>query len=195
MCGSVAFYAFVCLTGLRRKEHAVARRLCEQKCDGACVAETMFNDTIKDTLGRAEALEGHEKTVTMRAGSLATTHADFFKTLVDRLEEAQNRLNELSAHLSTVAPAATHAPAACIATENFSGDVVLVAPYSHPYRTVRCRDFFKSSDSLRELLSQRWFFWKECWRGRYGRYCGLHMCVPEILQMRVTAQAWNDACM
>ena len=37
-------------TGLRRKEHAAARRLYEQTCDGASVAETLFNDTIKDTL-------------------------------------------------------------------------------------------------------------------------------------------------
>ena len=36
----------------------------------------------------------------MRAESLATTEADFFKTLLDRQEEAQKHLNELAAQLS-----------------------------------------------------------------------------------------------
>ena len=44
------------------------------------------------------------KTVTMRAESLATTEADFVKTLLDRQEEAQRHLNELSA----VTPAKHH---------------------------------------------------------------------------------------
>ena len=39
------------------------------------------------------------KTVTMRPESLATTEADFFKTLLDRQEETQKHLNELSAQL------------------------------------------------------------------------------------------------
>ena len=74
------------------------------------MAQTMLNDTIKVTLEKAEALERHVKTVTMRAESLATTDGDFFKTPVNRQEEAQNHLNSLSAQLSTVAPAANHAP-------------------------------------------------------------------------------------
>ena len=61
-----------------------ARRLFEEKCDEAFVPETMFNDTIKDTLERADALERRVTRVTMRAESLATTDADFFKTLVNR---------------------------------------------------------------------------------------------------------------
>ena len=39
------------------------------------MAETMFNDTIKDTLEKADPLEIHVKTVTMRVESLATTDA------------------------------------------------------------------------------------------------------------------------
>ena len=53
-----------------------------------------------DTLEKAEAMEKHAKTVTMRAESLATTEADFFNTLLDRQEEAQKHMNELSAQLS-----------------------------------------------------------------------------------------------
>ena len=44
-----------------------------------------------------EALEKYVKTVTMRADAFATTEADFFKALLDRQEEAQKHLNELSA--------------------------------------------------------------------------------------------------
>ena len=40
------------------------------------MAKTMFNDTIKDTLKIAEALERHAKTVTIWAESLATTDAE-----------------------------------------------------------------------------------------------------------------------
>ena len=63
--------------------------------------ETIFNGTIKDTLAKSEALEKYVKTVTMRAEALATTEADFFKTLIERQEEeAQKHLNELAAQLS-----------------------------------------------------------------------------------------------
>ena len=63
-------------------------------------AEMIFNGTIKDTLAKTEALEKHVNNVNMRAEALATTEADFFKALLDRQEEAQNHLNELSAQLS-----------------------------------------------------------------------------------------------
>ena len=39
-------------------------------------------------------------TLNKRAEALATTEADFFKALLDRQEEAQNHLNELSAQMS-----------------------------------------------------------------------------------------------
>ena len=67
---------------------------------------------MKDTLEEAEALERHVKTVTMRAEWLATTDAVVFKPLLNRQEEAQRHLNELSAQRSTVAQAANHAPKA-----------------------------------------------------------------------------------
>ena len=70
-----------------------------QKCQETAEAETIFNGTIKDTLAKTEALEKHVKTVTTRAEALATTEADFFKALLDRQEEAQKHLNELSAQL------------------------------------------------------------------------------------------------
>ena len=73
---------------------------CSQGWDGeAAEAKTIFNGAIKDTLEKAEALEKHVKTVTMRAEPLATTEAEFFKTLLDRQGEAQKHLNELSAQL------------------------------------------------------------------------------------------------
>ena len=39
--------------------------------------------------------------MTLRADSLATTDAEFHKTLLDRHEEAQNHLNALQAQLIT----------------------------------------------------------------------------------------------
>ena len=50
-------------------------------------------------LRKSEALEKHVKTVTVRAESLASTEADFSKTLLDRQQETQKHLNELSAQL------------------------------------------------------------------------------------------------
>ena len=69
-----------------------------RKCQAA-EGETIFNGTIKDTRAKTEALEKHVKAVTMRAGALATTDADFFKTLIERQEEAQKHLNELESQL------------------------------------------------------------------------------------------------
>ena len=46
-----------------------------------------------------EALEKRVKTVTMRAESLATTEADFFKTFLERYKSTQRNLNNLSARL------------------------------------------------------------------------------------------------
>ena len=54
----------------------------------------------KTLLQKTEALEKYVKTVIMRAEALATTEEDFFKALLDRQEEAQKHLNELSAQLS-----------------------------------------------------------------------------------------------
>ena len=42
-------------------------------------AETIYSEAIKDTLQKTEAIEKHVKTVTLRAESLASTEADFFK--------------------------------------------------------------------------------------------------------------------
>ena len=77
-----------------------------KKCDEASVAEAMFDDTMKDTLEKSEGHERRMKTATMLVESLATTDAGFFKTLLNRQEEAQNHLDALSAQLSTVVPAA-----------------------------------------------------------------------------------------
>ena len=68
-----------------------------KKCQEVAEAEPGYSDAIKDTHEKTEALEQHAKTVTMRAESLATTEANFFRTLLDRQEETQKHLNELSA--------------------------------------------------------------------------------------------------
>ena len=73
----------------------------EEKCQETAEAEMIFNGTIKKALlQKTEALEKYVKTVTMRAETLATTEADFFKALIERHEEAQKHLNELAAQLS-----------------------------------------------------------------------------------------------
>ena len=83
--------------------HVVVKKKREAFCESAKMSraegETIFNGTVKDTLAKSEALEKYVKTVTMRAEALATTEADFFKTLIERQEEeAQKHLNELSQH-------------------------------------------------------------------------------------------------
>ena len=50
-----------------RERPEEARLLCQQKCLEAAETETMFNGAIQHTLEKAEALEKHGKTVTMRA--------------------------------------------------------------------------------------------------------------------------------
>ena len=50
-----------------RKE--VPRRTCDQTCNEAAVAETNFTNAMLDVLGKAQALEKHVETVTMRAAS------------------------------------------------------------------------------------------------------------------------------
>ena len=67
--------------------------------------ETGYSDAIKDTHEKTEALEQHVKTVTMRAESWATTEANFFRTILDRQEETQKHLNELSSLPSYARPA------------------------------------------------------------------------------------------
>ena len=147
------------------------------------MAETMFNDTIKDTLGRAEALEGHEKTVTMRAGSLATTGADCFKTLVDRQEEAQHLLNALVSTSEHGGPS-SHSRTSRL---HCDGEFLWRCRSRSDFSTLRtvCVNSFLKDGSFGKNAG---------WAAGRG-HCGLHMCVPEILQMRVTAQVWNDACM
>ena len=72
-----------------------------RKCQETAEAETIFNGTTKKTLlQKNEALEKYVETVTMRAEALATTQVDFFKTLIERQQEAQKHLNELAAQLS-----------------------------------------------------------------------------------------------
>ena len=73
------------------------RRTDEQKCQEATEAETILIDTTRNTVEKTDALKKHRKTVTMRAESLVTAEANFFGTLLDRQEEPQRHLNELSA--------------------------------------------------------------------------------------------------
>ena len=56
------------------------------------------------------------------------------------------------------------------------------------------KSFFKSSSSLRELFSRDGSLGERSAGGAdMGGTVAPHMCVPEIPQVRVTAQAWNDA--
>ena len=57
------------------------------------------SEAVKHTLEKTEALEKHVKTAPMRAESLATTEADFLQTLLERHEEAQRNINNLSTQL------------------------------------------------------------------------------------------------
>ena len=126
------------------------------------MAQTMLNDTIKVTLEKAEALERHVKTVTMRAESLATTDGDFFKTPVNRQEEAQNHLNSLSAQLSTVAPSSQSRTRRRLKQHSAS---------VHTIQLKVVHLFVKSSSSLCDFLSQRGSFGKGA-----GARCGRHCC-------------------
>ena len=95
--GNAAFEAIEATTQARERQEEAKLFVTSKKCQETAEAETNFNGTIKDTLAKNEALEKYVKTVIMRAEALATTEADFFKALLDRQEEAQKHLNELSA--------------------------------------------------------------------------------------------------
>ena len=56
-----------------------AKRLYDQQIAEAAEAEEIYNDSVKRTPEKTEALEKHVKTMTMRADSLAATEADFFQ--------------------------------------------------------------------------------------------------------------------
>ena len=62
-------------------------------------------NATQDVLGKAEALEKHVETVTMRAGSFFTTESDFPQTILEQHEEPWNALNVLSAQLRTAVAA------------------------------------------------------------------------------------------
>ena len=80
------------------RTHALGKqRQNEQKCQEPAEAETILIDTTRNTVEKTDALQKHRKTVTMRAESLVTAEANFFGTLLDRQEEPQRHLNELSA--------------------------------------------------------------------------------------------------
>ena len=99
--GNAAFEAMEATTQARDRQEEARFFFYEQKkCEETAEAKTIFNGTMKDTLAKTEAFEKYVKTVTMRAEDLATTEADFFKTLLERQEEALKHLNELSAQLS-----------------------------------------------------------------------------------------------
>ena len=91
--GSAAFEAMEAATQAREWQ-AETRRLHEQKRQEAADAETMYSGAIKDTLEKTGALEKDVQE------SVATTEADFYITLLDRHEDPQKHLNELSAQLS-----------------------------------------------------------------------------------------------
>ena len=147
------------------------------------MAQTKLNDTIKVTLEKAEALEKHVKTVTMRAESLATTDGDFFKTPVNRQEEAHNHMNSLSAQLSTVAPSSQSRTRRRLKQHSAS---------VHTIQLKVVHLFVKSSSSLCDFLSQRGSFGKGAGAAAVGGTVAPHVRSRNFA-VRATAQAWNDA--
>ena len=83
---------------LERQEEA--KRLCE----------TVYNEAIKSTLEKTEVLEKRVKTVTQRAEPLATTEADFFKTLPDRQQETQKHLHDIPSQFCQTRSSVRNAP-------------------------------------------------------------------------------------
>ena len=82
-----------------RERQEEAKRLHDQKFQYATEAEAACNEAIQCTLEKTEALEKLVYTVTMRADSIAITEADFFQTVLERLEKTQQNLNKLYAQL------------------------------------------------------------------------------------------------
>ena len=85
--GHFAYEALEAFSQARDRQEE-ATRLYEHNCEEAAEPETKFNGSVKDTLEKAEALEKHVKKVSTKA---EFTEADFFKTLIDRHEEAQTQ--------------------------------------------------------------------------------------------------------
>ena len=83
----------------------IGRSAHDPKFADASDAEETYRNAIRGTLERTEALEKHVKSVTMRADSLATTEADFFRTLIERQEESIRELNTLYGQLCQPRPA------------------------------------------------------------------------------------------
>ena len=81
-----------------------AKLLYHQQIAEAAEAEEIYNDAIKRTPEKTEALEKHVKTVTMRADSLAAIGADFFQALPGRQEEAMRDINVLCGQLCQSSP-------------------------------------------------------------------------------------------
>ena len=99
--GNAADEAKEATTQARDRQEEAKLFLRAQKSQETAEADTIFDGTIKKALlQKTEALEKYVKTVTMRAETLATTEADFFKTLIERQEGAQKHLNELAVQLS-----------------------------------------------------------------------------------------------
>ena len=71
------------LTSARARQED-ARRIQDQKCNEAAAAETNCTNAMQDVLEKAEALEQHVETVTMRADSLLITESDFFQTILEK---------------------------------------------------------------------------------------------------------------
>ena len=81
-----------------------AKRLYDQQIAEAAEAEEIYNDAIKRTPEKTEALEKHVKTVTMRSDSLSATEADFFQALPERQEGAMRYINVLCGQLCQSSP-------------------------------------------------------------------------------------------
>ena len=84
---------------MAREWQAEAKRIYDQKFAEAAEAEETYQNAIKRTLEKTEALERHVKTVTLRSDSLVFNETDFFQTLIERQEESIRDLNTLYGQL------------------------------------------------------------------------------------------------
>ena len=82
--GNAAHEAMEAATQAREWQAEPRRLFWLKNAEKPTEADTRYSDAIEDTHEKTEALEQHVKTVTVRAESLATTEANFFRTILDR---------------------------------------------------------------------------------------------------------------
>ena len=111
--GDVACEAMDALTK-DRAEQLEAKRFCHQMWSEFAQAETNCEKATENILEKADALDWHVKTATMRAESLAITRDHCNKTLCARREEAQDRMNASAGQLSAAVSSISELTERCL---------------------------------------------------------------------------------